>query len=310
VDALDFCGDDIQAIQVSSQIDALKEALTGQIDVIAKLLQSGKLLEQTGEEVAIAGAALLPVISQVLASTPGMISWAADIAAYFQVEDTYKSVDVTVPLTALQSCVASALIAMQEPVQPVVTVCFPNFHTFGNLTELPILVKFRECATLRDNLSARAAEMKALVEAAKLKEAELSRETRAHVKLAEAAYATSQSLIQAFDDFGKLMTAVPAGNSYSPLAVLGIREYLKKSNGQDLTHLLYLNVVSSGGEVSIRKFLWWTRGIVFLGGCVVTYVLADLAGKTLASGTLSQLSQTKYTRSQKTPLEFQDLVPS
>ena len=102
------------------------------------------------------------------------------------------------------------------------------------------------------------------------------------------------------------MTAVPEGKSYSPLARVAMREYLK--TGQGVTHLLYLNVVSSGGEVSIRKFLWFTHGVVFLGGCVVTYVLADLTGKTLASGTLGKLTQIKYTRGQDPFIQFEDLT--
>ena len=53
--------------------------------------------------------------------------------------------------------------------------------------------------------------------------------------------------------------------------------------------------------MSIGKFLWRTTGIVFLGGCVVTYVLADLAGKTLASGTLGKLTQTRPVRERAGP---------
>ena len=49
-------------------------------------------------------------------------------------------------------------------------------------------------------------------------------ETPAQLKVAEAQYATSQSLIQAFDDFSKLMIAVPEGKSYSPLARVAIRD--------------------------------------------------------------------------------------
>ena len=89
-----------------------------------------------------------------------MISWAADIAAYFQVEDTYKSVDVTVPLTALQACVASALEATpvvdaQNSELPAVPVCFPNFHTFGTLTDLPILAEIKGMYLRRGVFSAR-----------------------------------------------------------------------------------------------------------------------------------------------------------
>ena len=112
VDTLDFCGDDIQALQISQQMDALQRGHDRSSDKNRKVVADlSKPEEQTGKESLLAGAALLPAVSQVLASVPGMISWAADIAAYFQVEDTYKSVDVTVPLAALQTCVADALKA-------------------------------------------------------------------------------------------------------------------------------------------------------------------------------------------------------
>ena len=192
---------------------------------------------------------------------------------------------------------------------PAVPVCFPNFHTFGTLADLPILEKFRECSEARRAFSAQAAQLKVVIEIlTKAQNADSPAEDTAQLKVAEAAYATSQSLIQAFDDFSKLMIVVPEGKSYSPLARVAMRAYLKGGANGSRTYLLYLNVVSSGGEVSIRKFLWYTHGIVFLGGCVVTYVLADLAGKTLASGTLGKLSQTKYGRGQKTPVQFEDLT--
>jgi len=302
VDTLDFCGDNIQALQMPRQMDALKEAMADQATKIEKMLPAIKPEAPTGKEVLVAGAAL-PALSQVLAGVPGMISWAADIAAYFQVEDTYKSVDVAVPLTALQSSVADALKS------DATTVCFPDFHAFGTLADLPILEKFRECSEARRTLSAQAAQLKLAIEMlTKAQNADSPPEDTTKLQVAEAAHATAQSLIQAFDDFSKLMIAVPEGKSYSPLARVAMRAYLKGDANESRTYLLYLNVVSSGGEVSIRKFLWYTHGIVFLGGCVVTYVLADLAGKTLASGTLGKLSQTKYGRGQKTPVQFEDLT--
>ena len=149
VDTLDFSGDDIQALQIPRQMDALRDAMADQATKIEMMLPFIEPEAQTGKEVLVAGAAL-PALSQLLAGVPGMLSWAADIAAYFQVEDTYKSVDVTVPLTALQTCVADALKAtpLGDKQKPSSSgpVCFPDFHTFGTLAGLPILDKFRECS--------------------------------------------------------------------------------------------------------------------------------------------------------------------
>jgi len=299
VDTLDLCGDDFQALLVSQQMAALKTDMTEHARKTDELLPQ---TERQGGPEAFTLSEVLPVLAQTLTGVPGMISWAADIAAYFQPDDTYKSVDVTVPLVALQTCIAHALKDKQT-----IELRFPNFHTFSTLTDLPILKEFRECSEMRRKLSAQAMELKIRMDSlTKVMKEESLLESPPNLKLAEAAYATSQSLIQAFDDFSKLMVAVPEGKSYSPLARVAMREYLKKE--LHVTHLLHLNVISSGGELSLRKFLWFFHGIVFLGGCVVTYVLADLSGKTLATGTVSKLYQTKYRRGQRGRVQFEDLT--
>jgi M6 family metalloprotease-like protein len=318
-DTLDFCGEDIQALQFTRQLEALKEALCAQAIQVDKFLGMVKLPESIGEEVFIpAAASLLPAIGSVLSAVPGAMSWGADIAAYFKTEDTYTSVDVEVPNSMLQTYVASALTSSQ--VHPggdkqSLAVCFPSFHTFGSLQDLPVLSKLRECAAERDALSAKSTQLKIQIDAlAAIKEEDVPPVTKAQARLAEAAYTRSQTLIQSFDDFNKLMMDVPEGKSYSPLARVAMREYLKNGgeqqpdNGQAPTYLLYLNVISSSGELAIRKTLWWQREIVFLGGCVVAFVLATTAGRVLAAATVGKLIQARYTRGQAQSVQFADLT--
>jgi hypothetical protein len=158
-------------------------------------------------------------------------------------------------------------------------------------------------------LSAKAAELRLRLDALPkpTEEGELPMEIKATAQLAEKAYAASQSLIQSFDEFYKLVNQVPEGKSLSPLALAAAREYLKKHDSGSLTHLLYLNVVSTGGELSVQRILWWNRAIVFTGGCVITYVLADVAGNILASGTVGKLAQTMYSRGQAEVIKFSNL---
>ena len=54
-----------------------------------------------------------------------------------------------------------------------------------------------------------------------------------------------------------------------------MRHYLDR---MQITHLLYLGVASSGGDVVLGRGLFGSGKAGYLGGCVITYVLAKMLG--------------------------------
>ena len=86
--------------------------------------------------------------------------------------------------------------------------------------------------------------------------------------------------------FVKNITTADAAQPASKLAQAVFRE---KVHELGITHLLYLGVLSSGGESVTRKWLFGTGTTSYMGGAVVSYVLSRVEGDVLASDILPVL---------------------
>jgi len=91
--------------------------------------------------------------------------------------------------------------------------------------------------------------------------------------------------------FVKSVTAAEAGQPASKLAQAVFRE---KVHELGITHLLYLEVLSSGGESVTRKWLLGTGTTIFMGGAVVSYVISRVEGEILASEILPIMYSFEY----------------
>jgi hypothetical protein len=61
-----------------------------------------------------------------------------------------------------------------------------------------------------------------------------------------------------------------------------------------ITHILSLQVVSSGGETITRKSLFDSGRVAFLGSCAVTFTLLSSDGAIVAADTQSVLVRLDY----------------
>ena len=86
--------------------------------------------------------------------------------------------------------------------------------------------------------------------------------------------------------FVKNITTADATQPASKLAQAVFRE---KVHELGITHLLFLGVLSSGGESVTRKWLLGTGTTSYMGGAVVSYVLSRVEGDVLASEILPVL---------------------
>ena len=62
--------------------------------------------------------------------------------------------------------------------------------------------------------------------------------------------------------------------------------YRERVQDLGITHLLYIGVSSSGGEVVTKWSMLVFKTISYFGGCVVSWVMAKKDGEILASDTL------------------------
>ena len=65
---------------------------------------------------------------------------------------------------------------------------------------------------------------------------------------------------------------------------------------ENFTHLLYLNIVSSGGEAVTKQSIWpWMHArISFIGGSAFSYILAEKTGKVILADVGISLSLLDY----------------
>ena len=317
VDSLDFCGPDVQLLQVSSQLDFWTKELRAQDRQIKNLLDAARAPSPLA---AFAAESLLPVVPMAV----GALSAAADIIGYFRIDYDIKGQEIELCDTALRARVAQGI--QNHPVY------LSRFH---RIPSSAVIAAFNQSIEQRGQLNLTMAQLKSAVidqltteigrnkqkiqtleaELKKLKspedDEEIAEKTTAlgqcRKQLSEAeaaksqhesAYTRAEALIKGFDEFNKVLTSVPAGKEYSLLANAAIRQYLDE---MQITHLLYLTVTSSGGEAITGKGLFQSGRVAFLGGGVVTYVLADCTGKIIAADAVVGSSYVKFNLGQDRP---------
>lgn len=103
---------------------------------------------------------------------------------------------------------------------------------------------------------------------------------------AHSAILASEAIHTEIGTFIKTITSEDHTGSGSTLAKAVFREKVRELG---ITHLLYLNVVSNGGEAVTQKLFWGSGNTSCFGGAVVSYVLSRVEGDVLASDTLPLL---------------------
>jgi hypothetical protein len=104
----------------------------------------------------------------------------------------------------------------------------------------------------------------------------------------DAADKETTSLIDAFDAFVKNVTASANQTDLPPLTQAALHEYIRE---QHISHLLWVKPISSGGEAVTQKQLFRSGHVSYVGGGVISYVLAQTDGAIVSSGTKLALSQ-------------------
>lgn len=304
VDDLAMAAGDFQRIQTDLQLDLFAEAFDaaeaslGQPDNAP--LGGGAGVEDLGVPGGLAAAS----------SVAGLL---ADLLGYLRTDFTLSGRAVTLPDEALRACVAGRL-----------TVGAPRLLGAGLFTDSPLLTKLRALARRRFELQRQSellaarlpeqeravADLRALREAltAQLDQPAAGEQpaglppsiAQVEERLAEAAGALGRTrhatagwaaVGQRFDEF--LAAAVtPRDGQQGPPLLTALQHEQVRQGG--VTHLLTLRVVSSGGETITRKGLFAFGRIAFLGGCAVTFTLAEVGGAIVAADTCTSLVRLDY----------------
>lgn len=100
---------------------------------------------------------------------------------------------------------------------------------------------------------------------------------------------SSNKVKDAIDAFISSITTVPNGGTYPPLVSACIREYFA---AEKIQYILKLKLLASGADFIIEKPPFYSRNVKtsYIGGGVVSYVMADREGKIVASGTVADVA--------------------
>jgi hypothetical protein len=324
VDRLDYATGDIPFIEIISQLSIFDVRCRKQVATNKELADLVMQKEEQGDDektpAVKSGATrlsplaafhgFLPAITTPVTALPavtGIVGTAADIAGYSRSDYTVKGQTVSLKTEGLIAAVAGSLKAEKKYVY---VYNFYSMDTTGPQSKLMnmyagVLDCSSRLAQSRNRLlyfigkkTGLLAELKLSLknlgeeipgaereqEIVNLKQ-EIRRETvwldRANMEVL-----ASDAIHTELGTFVKDMTTAGEGQPTSKLAQAVFRE---KVHELGITHLLYLGVLSSGGESVTRKWLFGTGTTSYLGGAVVSYVLSRIEGDVLASEILPVL---------------------
>ena len=282
VDSLDFCGPDVQAIQVSAQLDfwlAELESRTAALDGTLQQLAERAKLDKTAVLAAAGG------VAAAVGAAGEVAALAADVVGYFRAGYDIKGQTISLPNAALQALVAGRLDRQK------CSVFLPAFHRLESPGDIPVVAKLNECIRRKDRLKQQVGALRILSAGQKGQEAGNMDGARGQAAEIEAACKSAEQLIGQFAELNEALTSPPKGGGNPPLAAAAMRHYLDR---MQITHLLYLGVASSGGDVVLGRGLFGSGKAGYLGGCVITYVLAKSSGEIVAADTMAGHSSVKY----------------
>ena len=153
VDSLDFCGPDVQAIQVSAQLDfwlAELEARTAALDRTLQQLAERAKLDKTAVLAAAGG------VAAAVGAAAEVAGLAADVVGYFRAGYDIKGQTISLPNAALQALVAGRLDRQK------CSVFLPAFHRLESPGDIPVVAKLNECIRRKDRLKQQVAALRSL----------------------------------------------------------------------------------------------------------------------------------------------------
>ena len=257
-----------------SQLSALAEEVRKAIAALGGSVPpapSGPEEEREGRSLIAAASVLGGVAAAVLP----LVGSAADLAGYLiRGNYTVRGVDFTLADEALSAMVAGCLIPRH------VTPYLPGFISVAGA---PVLGKYESVCKERSELARLTAQLQNLARSTTAAGGD------APPALAEAKQVSerAQALLDATGKELQTVITQAEGQSCSPLSAAALQD---RYDPLGLTHILYLKVLSGGGEALTGQQIFKSARAAYTGGCVVCYILTDRKGRVAAAETLVDYS--------------------
>jgi hypothetical protein len=324
VDRLDYATGDVPFIEITSQLSIFEVRCRKQVSTnkeLADLAMQKDELGDDGKMPAVKSGAtrlaslaaspfFLPAISTAITALPavaGIVGTAADIAGYFRSNNSFGGRNVSLKTEGLIAAVAGSL---RSDKRYVYVYNFYSMDTTGPQSKLMnMYAGVLDCSSrlaqsqnrLQYFISKKTGELAELqISLKKLGEgtpAEDEQREIANLRKVirkETVWLDQASMeILASDaihtELGTFVKNITTADTAQPASKLAQAVFREKVHELGITHLLYLGVLSSGGESVTRRWLFGTGTTSYLGGAVVSYVLSRVEGDVLASEILPVL---------------------
>jgi hypothetical protein len=324
VDRLDYATGDIPYIEVTSQLSVFEVRCRKQVATNKELTDLAMLNEVLADDEKIpavktgatrlaplaASPVFLPAITTAVAALPamsGIIGTAADIAGYFRSDYFDKRREISLKTEGLIASVAGSL---RSEKRYVYIYNFYSMDTTGPQSKLMnmyagVLDCSSRLAQSRNRLLYVISKKTGLLAELKLSLKKIGEGTHTPEKEQEIAGINEEMRrettwldranmeVLASDavhtELGIFVKNVTMADGTQPSSKLAQAVFREKVHELGITHLLYLGVLSSGGESVTRKWFFGTGTTSYMGGAVVSYVLSRVEGEVLASDILPVL---------------------
>ena len=280
VDKLDLSSCDIPLIQIENQFPYFNDIIEKQTEHNKKLLEEVKALD-------VAPALLIPAVVSVVGSI-------ADIMGFFRTNYSITGQEFTLKNDALTANIAKNL---SKPKKYIL-----NFQIIEKSKIIEDFVTFLknklELEKTKDKLKHKSKEIRVCSKTTPQSQKDLTE--------IEAAIIDSETIISACNDFVKSITTVAEEGSLSLLVQAAVRSFIRE---KEITHILYLNIVSSGGEaITKQSSVARVLNTSFIGGSAFAYILAEKDGKIIMSDTAVSLAQLDHKLNKKGASNYKQIT--
>ena len=279
VDKLDLSSGDIPLIQIENQFQYFNDIIDKQTEHNKKLLQEVKALD--------VAALLIPAVVSVVGSI-------ADIMGFFRTNYSITGQEFTLKNDALTANIAKNL---SKPKKYILS--FQIIEKSKIIEDFVTFLKNKlELEKTKDKLKHKSKEIRVCSKTTPQSQLDLTE--------IEAAIIDSETIISACNDFVKSITTVAEEGSLSLLVQAAVREFIRD---KEITHILYLNIVSSGGEaITKQSSLARVLNTSFIGGSAFAYILAEKDGKIIISDTAVSLAQLDHKLNKKGTSNYKQIT--
>ncbi|MBN1191908.1 MAG: hypothetical protein JXA46_19305 [Dehalococcoidales bacterium] len=308
VSQLDYALGDLPLLETNIQLQYYKKTLS---DQIVKFINK--------QPPAITTKFAPGLIIGAISAIPGAISSIADIFGYFKTDYNIKGVEFNLKQEGIAAAIAGRLRTSQRKIylenfymisDSVIMKGFLELYNLAielqkqsNLKKATVIDPLnkdianlqKEIQQLRDNKSklnpdTQKDEIRRIEGQTDSKQQEL-KSRQSEIDEPKALVQEATTILSAFTDFSKVITTNSEGQVYPKLVQAILREKVKDLG---ITHLLYLEILASGGEAISQRNFFRSPRLSYTGGSVASYFLASVNGEIISSNTISTISSLDY----------------